>query len=253
VSSVTDLDQQTSRETESRGTLGTVRNAALLLDLLSDGPAYQQLTELAERSGLSLPTVHRLLRSLTVAGLVEQDPRSARYSLGPELVRLSRRYLARLPVLTALSPYLLPVRDALGASVQIVLCVRGSVTYIDGAESDDAGPYREPHRVTPALRTAAGRLLAARADDAGWEVAMALANPDERALAETERGTWRTAAHLALAGNDHGGTEIAVPVLDGYGRAAAALTATVGHDDVDRAAAHLARAAQAASRTLGHE
>src|SRR3990170_1994509 len=34
----------------ARGTLGTVRNAVLLLDLLSDGPAYQQLTDLAERS-----------------------------------------------------------------------------------------------------------------------------------------------------------------------------------------------------------
>ncbi|MPZ95851.1 MAG: helix-turn-helix domain-containing protein, partial [Propionibacteriales bacterium] len=45
----------------ARGTLGTVRNAVLLLDLLTDGPAYQQLTDLADRSGLSVPTVHRLL------------------------------------------------------------------------------------------------------------------------------------------------------------------------------------------------
>ena len=29
---------------EQRGTLGTVRNAALLLELLSEGPAYHQLT-----------------------------------------------------------------------------------------------------------------------------------------------------------------------------------------------------------------
>ena len=43
---------------EPRGTLGTVRNAVLLLDLLTDGPAYQHLTGLAERSGLSVPTVH---------------------------------------------------------------------------------------------------------------------------------------------------------------------------------------------------
>ena len=78
-----------------RGTLGTVRNAATLLDLLSDGPAFQQLSDLAERSGLSLPTVHRLLRSLVAAGLVEQDPASSRYSLGSELVRLSERYLDR--------------------------------------------------------------------------------------------------------------------------------------------------------------
>jgi hypothetical protein len=48
---------------EAPGSLGTVRNAVLLLQLLGEGPAYQQLTDLAERSGLSLPTVHRLLRS----------------------------------------------------------------------------------------------------------------------------------------------------------------------------------------------
>src|SRR3990170_6555507 len=75
----------------ARGTLGTVRNAVLLLDLLSEGPAYQQLTDLAERSELSVPTVHRLLRSLVLAGIVEQDPRSSRYGLGPELTRLSHQ------------------------------------------------------------------------------------------------------------------------------------------------------------------
>src|SRR3990172_7635312 len=89
-----------------RGTLGTVRNATQLLRLLSQGPAYQQLTDLAERSGLSLPTVHRLLRSLVAAGLVEQDPASARYGLGSELVRLAERYVARLPIFHPISPYL---------------------------------------------------------------------------------------------------------------------------------------------------
>src|SRR5687768_8717353 len=95
-----------SIEQVPRGTLGTVRNAVLLLNLLSEGPAHQQLSDLAERSGLSLPTVHRLLRSLGVAGLVEQDPVSSRYGLGAELVRLSERYLARLPVSRAIAPFL---------------------------------------------------------------------------------------------------------------------------------------------------
>ncbi len=99
---------------EAPGSLGTVRNAVLLLELLADGPAYQQLSELADRSSLSLPTVHRLLRSLVLADLVEQDPRSSRYGLGPELTRLSHRYLARLPVLGALAPYLSQLRDEVG-------------------------------------------------------------------------------------------------------------------------------------------
>lgn len=244
--------EQAGPQTDSRGTLGTLRNAALLLDLLSDGPAHQQLTELAERSGLSLPTVHRLLRSLTVAGLVEQDSRSARYGLGAELVRLSQRYLARLPVITALSPYLLPVRDALHTSVHIVLYTRGSVAYVDRADGADVGPYREPHRVEPALRTAPGRILAAHADDPGWDAALALVDAAERTLAIGERNHWRSATHVALAAVERGGTEIAVAVPDAYGHPAAALAATVTDGAAPQAVAHLVRAAQAASRTLGH-
>ena len=116
---------------EAPGSLGTVRNAVLLLQLLGEGPAYQQLTDLAERSGLSVPTVHRLLRSMVLADLVEQDPRSSRYGLGPELTRLSHRYLARLPVLGALSPYLAQIRDALGATVHVQVLVHASAVGVD--------------------------------------------------------------------------------------------------------------------------
>src|SRR5947208_5455767 len=148
---------------EQRGTLGTVRNATQLLSLLAAGPAYNQLTDLAERSGMSLPTVHRLLRSLALAGLVEQDPRSLRYSLGPEIVRLSERYLDRLPTLRALSPYLRELRDTTKTTILVALLVRRSIIYIDRVDGEEgAGVFRESHRVHEALDTAAGRLLLAR-------------------------------------------------------------------------------------------
>ena len=240
-------------EADLRGSLGTVRNAVTLLHLLAEGPAYQQLTELAERSGLSLPTLHRLLRSLSLAGLVEQDTRSPRYGLGPELVRLSQRYLGRLPVLAALSPYLMSVRDALRGSVHVALYVRGFVTYVDRAECADGVLYREPHRVAPALRTAPGRMLAARADDGSWDLALAQVTDDERAEATAQRDAWRHATHLALPTPHRGGIEIAVPVLDGSERAAAALVTSVGDQErVITAVTHLSRAAQAAGRALGN-
>src|SRR5699024_4657443 len=134
----------------ARGGLGTVRNAVALLELLSEGPAYQQLTDLAERSRFSIPTVHRLLRSLVLADLVVQDPRSSRYALGPELTRLSSHYLARLPLLGALTPYLTQLRDQLGATVHVQTLVRGEVVYVDRVDGDDRGPYRDTHRVHPA-------------------------------------------------------------------------------------------------------
>jgi IclR family acetate operon transcriptional repressor len=249
---VTEVETGSAQATDSRGTLGTVRNAVLLLDLLSDGAAHQQLTDLAERSGLSLPTVHRLLRSLVLAGLVEQDTRSSRYGLGSELVRLAQRYLGRLPVLAALSPYLLPLRDAIGASVHVALLVRGSVAYVDRVDGRDAGLYRDPHRVLPALRTAAGRVLAARADDAGWELVCAAASESDQAYAKRERDAWRAASHLCTEDLGGFGVEVAVPVVDGGGRGAAALTAAVPEESVASTAAHLTRAAVAAGRTLGH-
>src|SRR6266702_4268369 len=158
---------------DHRGTLGTVRNATLLLSLLAEGPAYNQLTDLAERSGMSLPTVHRLLRSLALAGLVEQDPRSLRYSLGPEIVRLSERYLDRLPTLRALSPYL-----------------------------------REVHRVHEALDTAAGRLLLARGGPEAWaEATDGRSRPSNR-----DRRSWADAPFLLLGPDgDRALAEVAVP------------------------------------------
>lgn len=243
----------TGSETDLRGSLGTVRNAVTLLHLLADGPPYQHLTDLAEQSGLSVPTVHRLLRSLSLAGLVEQDTHSARYGLGPELVRFSHRYLARLPVLAALSPYLPTVRDSLGTTVYVALYLRGSVAYVDWVDGGDGGLYREPHGLAPALSNAPGRLLAARADDTGWAQALARADEAERRTAGQRRAAWRAVDHLALPVPGRGTIEVAVPVVDGSGRTAAALVAMVGDDDlVAKAAVELTRATSAAGRMLGH-
>jgi DNA-binding MarR family transcriptional regulator len=57
------------------------------LQILGDGAVFLSLSELAQRSGMSPSTTHRVVRSLVDAGLVGQDPRTSRYSLGPEIVR----------------------------------------------------------------------------------------------------------------------------------------------------------------------
>ena len=242
---------------EAPGSLGTVRNAVLLLELLAEGPAYQQLTELADRSSLSLPTVHRLLRSLVLADLVEQDPRSSRYGLGPELTRLSHRYLARLPVLGALAPYLSQLRDEVGGTVHIQLLVGTSVVYVDRVDGADSGPYRHPFGLPPALLTPGGRLLAARAEDERWKLALDDVDEPTQALAESERAAWAQA--LSLAGDNPGpgaSVEVAVPVVDATGVSLAALSADlprdVGTDRMREVVEHLTRAAAAAMRTLGH-
>lgn len=252
-----------AREAESgsagRGGLGTVRNAVRLLELLGEGAAYQQLTDLAERSGMSVPTVHRLLRSLVIADLVVQDPRSSRYGLGPELTRLSNHYLSRLPLLGALSPYLSQLRDQLEHTVHVEILVHGEVIYVDRVDGADRGPYRDTHRVAPALSCAGGRLLAARAaDDDVWQQCLDRAEESDCAEATDEaRSRWAGADHLVLAPEDPTlPAEVAVPVVDGQGVTVAVLAANVDDPEDDEGvkavAGRLARAARAAGRTLGH-
>lgn len=244
--------------TAGRGGLGTVRNAVRLLELLGEGPAYQQLSDLAERSGMSVPTVHRLLRSLVLADLVVQDPRSSRYGLGPELTRLSNHYLSRLPLLGALSPYLSQLRDQLEHTIHVEILVHGEVIYVDRVDGTGPGPYRDAHRVAPALSCAGGRLLAARADDGAWQVCLDRAEERDRAMATDEaRARWAVADHLALAPEDPTlPPEVAVPVVDGQGVTVAVLAANIdapGDDSaVNAVASTLGRAARAAGRTLGH-
>lgn len=169
-----------------RGTLGTVHNAATLLRLMSEGPSHQQLTDLAERSNLSLATVHRLLRSLTSAGLAEQDPRSSRYGLGPELVRLAESYLSRHPVLSIAAPYLVELRNTTGATVQVATLVGLQLVLLDRIDGRDAGGvYRDARRVHDPTTSALGRLLLAHDDDAWQQVR------DDEHFTDDDRELWQ--------------------------------------------------------------
>ena len=56
------------------------------------------ITALASACGLTISTTHRLVKALTMAGLVAQDPGTERYHLGASLVTLGRRAESRLGI-----------------------------------------------------------------------------------------------------------------------------------------------------------
>jgi IclR family transcriptional regulator, acetate operon repressor len=251
---VTELEGSTGHD---RGTLGTMRNAGVLLQLLSEGPIQVPFSELAERSGLSPSTAHRLLRSLTLAGLVQQDPRSSRYSLGPEIVRLSESYLARQPVLGALAPYLVELRTQTEATVLVGLLIHGSVLYADRVGFEHTGGiFRKPNRVHDAFETAAGRVLLAHAPRDTWDEAVK-SSPDGRQFGEEDRAEWARAPYLAHERAEPAPVlEIAVPVTDRSGRVVASLSALASADAfpdgvLAERVALLLRAARAAGQAVG--
>lgn len=85
------------------GGVQTISRAFELLDLIANEGASVTISELSIRSGLPMPTVHRLLKALVSLGHVRQTP-SRRYALGPRLIRLGE--MARQNLGTTAMPFL---------------------------------------------------------------------------------------------------------------------------------------------------
>jgi DNA-binding IclR family transcriptional regulator len=83
----------TRKRTRKRGTIQSVDRAASLLEILASGPRRLGVSELADRLGVSRPTVHALLQTLQAHGFVEQDRDSDKYQLGAGLLQLGNSYL----------------------------------------------------------------------------------------------------------------------------------------------------------------
>src|SRR5690348_1791084 len=79
-----------SRAAAGAGGVQSIERAFDLLEMLADGDGALGLSELAAVSGLPLPTVHRLMRTLVNRGYVRQEA-SRRYTLGSRLRSEERR------------------------------------------------------------------------------------------------------------------------------------------------------------------
>ncbi|HEY1175550.1 MAG TPA: helix-turn-helix domain-containing protein, partial [Phytomonospora sp.] len=66
------------------GGVQSLERAFDLLEVLADAGGVLGLSDLAARSGLPLPTIHRLVRTLVPLGYLRQDA-SRLYTLGPRL------------------------------------------------------------------------------------------------------------------------------------------------------------------------
>ncbi len=73
--------------TVESGGVQSLARAFTLLERLADAGSALGLSELAQSTGLPLPTIHRIMRSLIAGGYARQEP-SRRYALGPKLIRL---------------------------------------------------------------------------------------------------------------------------------------------------------------------
>jgi DNA-binding IclR family transcriptional regulator len=93
-----------------------VGRVASLLRLVGRKREGSSISGLVRESGLTRPTVHRLLASLAAEGLLDHDARSGNWILGPEIFLLGSVAAARFPLEEIARPSLRRLAEETGES-----------------------------------------------------------------------------------------------------------------------------------------
>ncbi len=99
------------------GTQSIERSLTLLREIAAHNRGGSRLLDLANRTGLQRPTVHRMLKCLAAENMVQQDPDTHRYFLGPMVFELGLTASPRFNLREICHPALARLAEATGDTV----------------------------------------------------------------------------------------------------------------------------------------
>jgi IclR family acetate operon transcriptional repressor len=150
-------------EPRSAGGVQSLGRAFELLEAMADSGGIVGLTELAQRSGMAMPTIHRLIRTMVDLGYVRQGP-SRKYALGPRLVRLGESATQVLGIWA--QPALRHLVTELGESANLAVLDGSEVIYVAQAPGRHAmRMFTEVGRRADVHSTAVGKAILAQLDE----------------------------------------------------------------------------------------
>ncbi|NJQ03865.1 IclR family transcriptional regulator [Streptomyces zingiberis] len=180
-----------TRTTGGPGGVQSLERAFDLLERMADAGGSVGLSELSGSSGLPLPTIHRLMRTLVACGYVRQQP-NRRYALGPRLIRLGESSARLLG--TWARPHLARLVEGTGETANMALLDGDEVVYV----------AQVPSRHSMRMFTEVGRRVLPHSTGVGKALLAHLPDEDVRALltrtgmpAATEKTITRPDAFLA--------------------------------------------------------
>lgn len=147
------------------GGVQSLGRAFAILESIADGGGVVSLSELAGSTGLPMPTIHRLVRTLVDLGYVRQEA-SREYSLGPRLIRLGEVTAERITSWSR--PHLESVVALLGESVNLATMDGDEIVYIGNVmpSQNSMRMFTEVGRRVDAHATAVGKAILAQEPEA---------------------------------------------------------------------------------------
>lgn len=155
------LVQSSSPRGNTQPPSDAVERAARVLLALAEADVGR-VTEIARRVGLPKSTVHRMLASLTRAGLAMQDGDRSEYRLGPHAVSLGLSAIGTPDLRTRALPVMVELRELTAETVTLSLRVGFERLYIAQIESlQDVRMAVELGRRYPLYAGASGKAILA--------------------------------------------------------------------------------------------
>jgi len=234
VKSLAVVQDDTRNEEPSREIPGAqaLRRGLSLLDIVADRPGLR-FSEIAELSGLTRATAHRMLATLAEAGLLRIDERDQSYHLGFRLFEMAHRVWDQFDLRSAAEPELERLRDISGEAVRLTILAGDDVLTVDQREA--AQTVRLGNGVgarQPLHASGAGKAILAHLDPLLREQALnrlrltrftANTIVDRTALAQHLDLTKARGYSVSFEEQTIGVSSVAAPVLDQRARAIGAI------------------------------
>src|SRR5262249_43673228 len=100
---------------EPRKGAQAIRRAVAVLRILAAGrEAGLPLTEVVQATGLTRPTVHRIVHALIEEGIVERHGKTGHFAIGGQVPELALAHPSRSPLLAAADAVLAELSQAIG-------------------------------------------------------------------------------------------------------------------------------------------
>ncbi len=126
-------------ENEPRSGKHTVQSVERTFDVLEALATERRpvaISELSQRLGLHISTVHRLLATLIERGYARQDERSGRYSIGGRLLELASGLTEQVDVRMEARPMLERLAAQVGETANLSVRSGDSLVYIDQVQTN---------------------------------------------------------------------------------------------------------------------
>jgi len=147
---------------KDRYLINSILRAGSILKCFSRGKGTFKMSEISVQLDLDRSTTYRILLSLEKCGLVEKDPRTGQYSLGPAALEIGSAFLGRADLIQIAKPIMADLALKAQETVNLAVLSETEILYVDKVDSPrSVGVMSKVGQRNPVYCTSLGKTLLA--------------------------------------------------------------------------------------------